>query len=98
MNTPEIFSVFMVFLGWIHLQHRRIAVALARVNFLLSFGQKTKNKTKNKLKENSQELKQQLYGYATNESPLSFFLSFFIWLQGTNNYKRDYNTYNNNLL
>jgi len=80
MNTPEIFSAFMVFLGWIHLQHTRIAVALARVNFLLSFGQKKQNKTKNKLKENSQELKQQLYGYATNESPLSFFfLSFFIW-------------------
>ena len=46
-----------------HLQHTRIAVALARANFLLFFGLKTK--------ENSHALKRQLYMYAANDSTLS---------------------------
>jgi len=51
-------------MGWIHLHHTRIAVALARANFLLFFGPKTK--------ENSHALKRQLYEYGANESTLDY--------------------------
>jgi len=47
--------------GWIHLQHMRMAVALARGNFLLLLSQKTIG--------NSHVQKRQLYAYAANESP-----------------------------
>ena len=46
-------------LGWIILQHTRIAVALAHLNFLLFFGQKAI--------ENSHVPKRQLYAYVANE-------------------------------
>ena len=51
------------FLRMNHLQHTRIAVALARGNFLLFFSQKTM--------ENSHVPKRQLYAYAANDSTLS---------------------------
>ena len=50
------------YLGQNHLHHTRIAVALARGNFLLFFSQKTV--------ENSHVPKRQLYASAANDSTL----------------------------